>query len=259
MPVPLSDAQVFFLILLRTGAALLVMPVLNSRVLPAPARLGLVGALALVLTPRELQRTPPLPTDTLPFLLLAAHEFLIGLLIGFAGTLVFAAAQMAGQLLGLQLGLNIAVALDPFNPGQHVSFLDQFYTLLAVLLFFSTQAYHGVLLALASSYDLAPLGAVPWSDRWLDQVLALTTGSLVVALRLALPVLAALLLTDLALLVLNRAMPQMNVFLVGLSVKALLGLAILGLALPTIVHLLGTVLRALPTAMLSLLGAPGHL
>lgn len=247
------QAQVYFLLVVRALSLFQTMPLLSTRSVPVLSRLGLALFIGLVLLPLQAPRVPELPFDLLAYLALVAREVLVGVTLGFGTLLVFASLQIAGQIIGLQIGLNIATVLDPINAGQQVSFMDQFYSLLAALVFLAIDGHHGLLLALQRSFEILPPGTFGPHAGTLEALIALVTDISLVALRLALPVLATLLLVDLAMGLLARIVPQMNVFFVAIPLKLGLGLWIAALSLPMVLNAATQVLGDLPITLTRLL------
>lgn len=247
------QAQVYFLLVMRALSLFMTMPLFSTRAVPTLSRLGLALFVALVLLPLQTRHVPELPTELFAYLGLVVREILVGVVMGFGTTLVFASIQIAGQIIGLQLGLNIATVLDPLNAGQQVSFMDQFYSVLAALIFLAIDGHHGLLLALQQSFELLPPGTFGPQGGTLEVMVALTMELFRVALRLALPVLGTLMLVDLAMALLSRVVPQMNVFFVGLPFKLGLGLWIAALSLPLVLGSAAHVFGDLPVALARLL------
>ena len=242
---PSTYFQTFFLVFMRVAAVVTTMPIVSSRNIPLLAKIGLAGLLAFVLTPTLPADRPQLPSTFLPFLLAIAQELFLGLLFGFAVQIVFSGLQAAGQFLGVQMGLTIANTFDPISQTQQINFIDQLYGLVAGLLFLTINGHHWAIQALHQSFQIVPLGQFALGERVANDLVGLTTAALVVSLRIGLPVAVALLLTDVAFLVLGRSAPQMNIFFVGQPVKIGVGLIAFFVALPSMVSLMTSVFRGL--------------
>jgi flagellar biosynthetic protein FliR len=164
-------------------------------------------------------------------------ELAFGFLLGFISSLVFAGIQAAGHLIGLQSGFGLANVLDPLS-GEQGSIIDQFYLIIAVLLFLSVNGHHQFLLALERSFSTVPIDGYtqPFAANAEELVafVARTTGTVFeVGLRLAVAVGGALLITDVVMGLTARAIPQMNVFMVGAPLKLMVAMVGIVLALPT--------------------------
>ncbi len=220
-----------FLLFVRILAILFTAPVFSQRSIPALVKVGLGGLLAYLL----LQTTPaplgPLPGSLGAFLLLVAREVFLGLLVGFMATLVLTGLIMAGSLVGNAMGLNIANQFAPLVT-EPMTVMAQFYTLLTILLFFTLKGHHWLILAIAQTLQFAPLGTFQPGAGVLADLIPFSAALFEAALRIALPVFAAVILTDVALALVARAAPQANVFMVGLPVRVLVALATLVIMLP---------------------------
>ncbi|MCL5256767.1 MAG: flagellar type III secretion system protein FliR [Chloroflexi bacterium] len=221
----------FFLIFVRCTTVFLVAPVFSSRNFPSVAKVGFGLFMALVLLPLNSQDLTPLPGDTGLYLLLVGQEVLVGLLIGFAAHVIYSAVQLAAALIGVQIGFSFPGVIDPAFSSQ-TSFMDQFYAIFAGLVFLAVNGHHMVLLALQQSFDIVPLGKFVASQNIMDRLVAIFTGSFGVALRIALPVIGALMLADVALGLLARTVPTLNVLVVGLPIKIVIGFVVIGISLP---------------------------
>jgi flagellar biosynthetic protein FliR len=252
---PPTYFQIFFLILMRVAAVVMTMPVLSSRNIPAPAKIGVSALLAFVLTPTLASQTPSVPIAAPTFVLAIGQEVLLGLLFSFAVQIVFSGIQMAGQLLGIQMGLNIATTLDPVSNAGQVSYIDQLYGLLAGMVFLTINGHHWVLQALQTSFAIVPIGQLQLSEALSNDLVGLVGQALTISIRIGLPIAAALLLTDVAFLIIGRTAPQMNIFMVGQPVKIGVGLIVFCLALPVMVTAMGEVFRGLNTDLVRLLQA----
>lgn len=226
--------QSLLVILVRIGGILSAWPILGSPMIPVQIKVSLVMVLGLVLLP--VVHITGLPNDPLPMTFGMTAEFLVGMVIGLAVRLVFAGIELAGELIGSQMGLSIAPLIDPSTANQ-VPLISHFHTLLASLIFLSLNAHFAVVQAVASSFDLIkPFGA-GLSAPLVEDVLRISQGLFVTALKLAAPILATTLLINLGLAILGRSVPQINVFLLSFPLTIAGGFLVLGAALPYAVRL----------------------
>jgi flagellar biosynthetic protein FliR len=242
--IELSAGTVAGLVLVaaRVLAAFLVVPAFGARFIPLPGRIGFGLLTAAVLAPVHPagQRFPD------PVAL--AGEVLVGLLLGFTVALVFAAVQMATALLDVQAGFGLAGVIDP-TFGDQGAVLTRFSGALALAVFFAANGHHVFLLGLQALLVAVPPGSFP---HLADRLTALSAALFPAALQIALPVVGALLLADVALGVLSRAAPALNLFAVGLPVKTALAIVAVGLAMPLLVFRLDALLRQVPASMVGL-------
>lgn len=238
---------------LRIAALMLSEPLLGHSAIPVRARLAFALLLAVLLA----SVLPPPPAVGLASpegLLLAVREMLIGFALGFSMRLLLAAVEMAGSVAGLTMGLGFATFYDPQNSAQ-VPVLAQFIGLIAVLVFFAINGHLMVLAALVESFHVLPIAPQPLAAKGF-QAIALGGGQIfVLGVLLSLPVLAALLIVNVALGVMSRAAPQLNLFAVGFPLTLIAGFAVLFLALPHFApHFLRLYEEGLGTSM-KILGA----
>lgn len=206
------------------------MPVFNNVAVPAQIRVLIGLAIGLGLAP-VLPAMPAVPVGSWLGLAIVGQQALIGLMMGFAMGLVFAAIDIAGDLIGLQMGLSFAVFYDPNSTGQ-TPVLTEFLSLFAALVFLALNGHLVAISALAESFRLLPVSTSFFAA---SGFLALVKSAAVVfsiGLMLALPVIAALLITNIALGVLSRVAPTLNLFAVGFPVTMAAGFSVLALTLP---------------------------
>lgn len=218
------------LIFVRVMALLMVAPIFGSRSFPIVPRVATALLLAFVLVSVNGHSMVEI-TSTPQFVVLLVEEALIGLLIGFASTIVFVGLQYAASLMGVQSGLSMATALDPGMQNQ-TTVLDQFYAVLAGLIFLSMDGHHLVLLGLQRSMDVMSTQKLAVDDLMLNRLIVLTGNIFVIAVQVALPVMGTLLVADIAMALMARMVPQLNVFALGFPVKLALGLLVMLLTVP---------------------------
>lgn len=241
-------AATFLLIVARLSVALVVVPLFGARSVPLQAKIGLSLLLALVVLPLSAPGSRTVPTDLLPFAAAVGTEAMIGLTIGIATMFVFEALEMGAGLVGVQMGFGMSQVLDPLT-GAQSEVMHQFYRLLVTLVFFAIDGHHIVLVGLVRSFTALPPGAASMSTIAGGYAVPFFSGLFVVALRVALPVTGALLLTDLAMALAARTVPQLNVLVVGFPVKIAVGLLALAASIPVLVTFIGSTFHtSLPQA-----------
>ncbi|HMQ53894.1 MAG TPA: flagellar biosynthetic protein FliR [Anaerolineae bacterium] len=242
----------FFLIFTRVLAVLMTAPIFSNRTMPTIAKIGFAGLLALLMLPISATADPlPLPTELFPFLLVTAQEVLVGVVIGFASNLVFQAVAIGAGMMSLQSGFQAARLFDPFTNASSTA-LEQFYSLLVIALFLSINGHHLLLQALTQTFKLVPLGTFALTEATIGQLVHLTGTIFVNAIRIALPVIGTLLLTDFSLGLIARAVPQVQVFFLGLPLKLGLSLMTLALTLSITLPVVRDLLANIPVDLLSL-------
>ncbi|MGQ9524421.1 MAG: flagellar biosynthetic protein FliR, partial [Armatimonadota bacterium] len=221
-------------------------PVFSNRHLPARVRMGLTLIVASVLVP--LRRPQTIPTDASALAAAMVIEVLIGLAIGFAASLVFMAVQVAGELTDMSAGFTISMQFNPAF-GIQASVLAQLQLTLATLLFLAIDGHHSVIAAAADSYRVLPLGTA-LSTASTAHIVDLTAELFSLGVRMALPAVISLILTDLALSMIARTAPQINLFTVGMPLKMGVGLLVVLAGFPVLASLTTDALRGVGTLML---------
>lgn len=212
-------------------------PVLSHRTFPTSAKIGLVVLLGIILVSTLESTSVPAATSLSELVTVAAKEMLVGLAIGFVFAMLFMGVQAAGDIISYQIGFTMASVFDPSSGGQ-VSTLGQFWFLVATLVFLGLNGHHIVISAFNDSYQLIPPGQVVMNGSVGELFMTNSAYVFVIGLKLAAPVIVSLLLIDVAMGVLSRMMPTMNVFILGFSVKVGVGLVVVGLSLPIFAYVL---------------------
>jgi flagellar biosynthetic protein FliR len=248
MTISVAQAQLFFLAFTRIMAIIIHVPVLGGQSIPTQVRIGLGLALALILIPWQ-----PLPPDAtaigvFAFGLAIAKEILIGTLVGFAAVLVFGAIQIAGVAMGLGSGFESGRLFNPAL-GDAGSAFDQIFVIIMMMFFLVIDGHHVVLIAIQKTFSVIPLnGALPFNGM---EALATTTAQLIAAgIHLALPVMTALILTDITLGLLARVTPQVQVYFLGLPVKVTVALLSLTLVITVLFPYLTNLYQSIGENML---------
>lgn len=229
LTLPIGAVEAFVLVATRVLAVLATSPVMGLRQVPAQARLGLGLFTALVLVPVVARDGLPAGVDVSWTTL--AGEALVGALAGFAATVAYTAISFGASLLDLQAGFSIASVYD-HTLGTQGALLERFYSAIAALLFFLTDAHHLVIQSIVQLFVAVPLGAFTLTRINPELLAQIAASSFVLAIELVFPVMVALLLADVFLAVLARVAPQFGIFQIGLQLKVLIALGVLVLTMP---------------------------
>lgn len=218
-----------FFPMVRVLALVATAPVFNNAGLSRGIRLAIGLAITLGLAPS----LPPLPAiapGSGVGLAILAEQALIGVAMGLTLRLVFGAIDLAGEMIGLQMGLSFAVFYDPQTSAQS-SVVAEFLNLVATLVFLSMDGHLMLLMALAKSFSMLPIGGAILAGGGIEGLVKWGAVVFSSGVMLALPLIAALLITNIALGVLTRAAPQLNLFAVGFPVTMFAGFSMLLLCL----------------------------
>jgi flagellar biosynthetic protein FliR len=230
------DLTPFFgigLLLVRPGALILAAPTLGGTFAPAQVKIGLTAFIALMLLP-----TTPVPTvpSAMGMAAVVAREVAIGVAFAMAIRVLTSAAEFAGHLAAAQMGLAYAATVDPASGARHTS-VATLYGNVALVVFFTANAHHVFLRALSESYVQLPIAVGEIGRSMPDAITALLALSFTFAVRLALPFIAILIVVEVAMALVTKAAPALNLITLGAPVRVLIGLVLIGLAAPALVGL----------------------
>ncbi|HVL75574.1 MAG TPA: flagellar biosynthetic protein FliR [Noviherbaspirillum sp.] len=205
-------------------------PLFGNVSVPVRVKVGLGIMISLVIAP-GVPEVPAMDPMSLAGLVILAQQLVIGLAMGFAMRIVLAAVEMAGEISGLTMGFGFATFFDPQTRAR-TSVIAQFLSLLTLMIFLALNVHLMMLSTLAHSFVTLPISADPVGVSGFGQIAR--WGGLIFSsgVQLALPMIAALLLTNIALGILTRAAPQLNLFGIGFPVTVGAGFIVLGLVLP---------------------------
>jgi len=213
-------------------------PLWSNRGIPVRVRLAAGLAMAMAVLP-ALPAMPAIPTDSWEALGVLAHQFVIGAAIGFTMRLFFAAVDLAGEMIGLQMGLSFAVFFSPTTGGQS-SVIAEFLGLLTLLVFLALDGHLMLVQVMVATFEWLPVGRATAADGWL-LIVRYAAVMFSAGVMMALPMVATLLIANIGLGILTRAAPQLNLFAVGFPVTLTVGFLVLLLSL----GLIGPVLQRL--------------
>ena len=210
-------------------------PILNSKQVPKRVKIGLAMMLAILIAP-TLDPMPAVAVGSPQGLLIIVQQVIIGTAMGLTMQLIFSAISMAGEFSGMQMGLGFASFYDPQN-STNSAVIAQWLGIIASLAFLSMNGHLMLLSAVAESFHTLPVGNMMSGKSYL--AIAQWGSSIFAnALQISLPLLAALLITNLALGILTRAAQQLNLFSIGFPITLAVGFFVLSFSLPYLAHML---------------------
>lgn len=210
-------------------------PILGNRQVPGRVKIGLSVLLAIIIAPTIVEM-PQVPVGSPQGLLIMLQQIIIGVAMGLTMRLIFTAVDMAGELAGLQMGLGFASFYDPLN-SAYTPIIARWLSMIAGLAFLALNGHLYLLSAMAESFQTLPIGE-SLSAGGFYKVAGWGASIFAYALQLSLPIVAALLITNVALGILTRAAPQLNLFAVGFPITLAIGFFMLILTLPYLIPLL---------------------
>lgn len=239
----------FGILLVRPGALIMIGPGLAGQQVPVQARVALTALLALALAPSVALPTGP----GVGIVLVVVREVAIGLALGLAARGIIAGAELAGHICSQQIGFSYAATIDPEGGARNTA-LASLYGLLATFTWLGIGGHHLLLRALSSSYTGLPIGGGGIDSSLLASVSAVLGLVFITGVRLAAPLIAVLLLVEIAVGLVSRAAPSLNFFVIGYPVRLAVGLFVVALTIgtvPGVVRSLAERVIALAVAMAS--------
>ncbi len=220
----------FIFPLARVLALLASAPFFNNLAQPKRIRLVLGIVITLALVP-VLPPIPAVPPGSWIGMAILAQQIIIGVLLGLTLRIAFVAINLTGELIGMQMGLSFAVFYDPKSAGQ-TPVLAEFLGLIVMLVFLSMNGHLLTLAVLTESFKLLPISTTPFHIGGIGSFLAWSSVLFSAGLLMALPLITAILITNLAMGVLARVAPQLNIFAVGFPVTLTAGFVLLMFSIP---------------------------
>ena len=206
-------------------------PLLGNPSVPVRVKLGLAVMITVLVMPLVEKSLPQIdPASGVGFAILL-QQILIGIAMGLVMRIVFVAVEMAGELIGLQMGLGFAVFFDPQNSGQ-IDIVGRFLGVIASLAFLAIDGHLIMIALISQSFSTLPIGLEGMTNATFTTLANWGSEIFKSGLQLSLPVLTALLITNLALGVLTRVAPQLNIFAVGFPLTLSIGLLVMALSMP---------------------------
>ncbi len=243
--------QGWLLIFARTSAFVAIAPFFSIQGVPALVKIGFSFTFSVILLPL-VPFTPQNEITLLAWWLLVVKEVAVGVTLGFITNMIFAAIRIAGELIDIQMGFAMATVLDP-QTQTRTTLMGQLKYLVAILIFLAIDGHHILIGALAHSYTLVPLTSAVFNPAIALYILKTFVGMFALAFKIAAPIVAVLIIADIALGLVARTVPQINVFILGFPLKAGLGMFTLALVLPLFVTVVGYLLSQMERDLITVM------
>ncbi|KPJ66032.1 MAG: hypothetical protein AMJ43_09410 [Coxiella sp. DG_40] len=223
----------FVLVLTRISAFFLVAPIFSWNAIPARVKVAITLIMSIffsMLIPFAINTKQ---VSILQAILLIANESLYGLFLGLTVVILFSAVKLGGGIIDRQMGLAMANILDPMT-GEETQPLGTLLEMIFIILFLSANGHHLLLSIISRSYEAFPAGSIPTIPILAEGIIKSSSALLIAGLRLAAPMLAALLMLMVVLAVLARITPEMNILFISLPLSVGLGLLMAAIFLPLV-------------------------
>lgn len=248
--------KILLLIFIRISVVLFLFPVFGATVLPNLVKVGLSALLAFALYPVVQVDVARFPENPVQVAILVVSELFIGMVIGLCLRLFFAAVQLAGEIIGFQMGFSIINVVDPLS-GTQSSLVDQFGYWVVMIVFLLLNGHHALISGLRQSFHIVDVGSILLPAGLLRLVLGLSSDMFVLAIKIGSPAMAALLLTSVSFGICARFVPQMNILIAAFPVKIIVGLMFLGICFQIAAIMTRSYLQKFPALIGSILTALG--
>ncbi|MEW6697243.1 MAG: flagellar biosynthetic protein FliR [Bacillota bacterium] len=223
----------FFLVFIRMASFIFSCPLYTIPGIPPLVKAGLSFILAVLVTPMVQPPALEFPGGGWGYALAAASEVGVGLALGLVCTFVFNAVRIAGQLLDFQIGFAIAAVMDPLS-GSMNTLISRFLFFMTLVLFMNVDGHHSLIRALVKSYELVPLTAAGMNGDVTLLIIRIFADTFALAVQICAPVVAILVITDLAMGLIGKTAPQLNIFQLGFPLKIAVGVSSLAILLPAL-------------------------
>lgn len=225
----LSNSSTFLFVLTRTASIIFTAPIFGAVNVPMQVKMGLTVLVALILTP--LAPYVAMPETALGMTVSLAGEAMIGASIGLCMRFVFTGIEFAGQVASFQMGIGMASAYDPINSAQ-VTVLGKLMSIFTLLLFLSVNGHLMIIMALEKSFEIIPPYGFHFSGALMENIVVFSREIFILAVKFSAPVIAVLIFINVALGIMARTVPQLNMFVVGFAVTIFAGFVMIALSMP---------------------------
>lgn len=251
----LASIPVFLLIFVRVTAFFVSLPLFSYKTIPVQFKIGFSFFLAMIMV--YTVDSPVIPIDGM-FILLLVKEAVVGLFIGLLAYIILSAIQIAGGLIDFQMGFAIANVIDP-QTGAQSPLTGQYFYIIALLFLLSVNGHHLLIDGIFYSYDAIPIDTlVPFQNStFADFIIKTFNHMFLIAFQMAIPIVGCLFLVDVALGIVARTVPQLNVFVVGLPLKILVSFILILFFLSLYIVLVKNLFETMFDAMHSLMRIMG--
>lgn len=229
-----AQFRAYMLVLLRVGILLFMFPIFSSTVFPERLKIGFALIISLLLYSVVKVDITRFPMNAVSTGLLILAEATIGITLGLCLRMFFASVQLAGQIIGFQMGYAMINVVDP-QTGANVSIMDQFGYWVCIVVFLLLNGHHIIFLAVIDSFKIVPIGFFMMHEAIPAKVVEIGGQLFLLSIKIGAPVIAALAFVSVAFGLVAKFSPQMNVMIVAFPLQIITGLVLFGLVLQIIV------------------------
>lgn len=233
---------IYLLVFVRITGMFFLSPIFGRSNIPNYYKAGFCFVFSIIMANSVPVPDLSLYTSLASYVVLIAKELLIGLMLGFISYLIFSSIYIAGQMIDVRIGFGMVSVFDPISNVQ-IPITADFYVIVATLMMLVTDAHHLLIHAMAESYTLLPIGEMLFSGDLVMQIVKIFANVFIIGFKIAAPVTVSILVTDMALGIISKSMPQMNVFMLGMPIKIIMGLLIIVITLGAFKGIVNTIIQ----------------
>jgi flagellar biosynthetic protein FliR len=234
--------DIFLLVFVRMTGLFVVAPIFGRRNMPAYFKIGFSFFTALILVNTTAIQSVQYDNNLLSYALLAAKEFLVGLSMGFIAYIAYNAIYIAGEIIDMQVGFGIVNVMDPMSNIQ-VPVTANVYFIISMLIFLLINGHQMLIKALFDSFTSLPLGMAQFNAELTENYVSLFSSVFATGFKIAAPIVATILIADIVLGTISKMVPQMNIFVIGMPLKIIVGVLVLVITIPMFVTVMESVFK----------------
>jgi flagellar biosynthesis protein FliR len=253
----LNGIDVFILIFVRMTGLFVIAPVFGKRNIPVYFKIGFSLLLAIILVNTVKMPNLNYGDSFYEYMFWVFKELIVGITIGYVSYLVFESIYMAGQIIDMQVGFGMVNVIDPVSNIQ-VPITSNFYFIMSMLVFLWSNGHHVLIKALFESYTYIPIGSAVFNNNLLNDLLRVFGNIFVLGFKIAAPITAAIMISDIALGVASKSVPQLNVFVIGMPLKIILGLLIMIITMPLFISFVDMLTNGMSNEMFNFMKDMGR-
>lgn len=249
---PIDPFKVFLMVLIRVSVVLFLFPVFSSAMIPNLVKAGLAMVIALALVPAVPVNPARFPVTVAEALIFGVSELFMGSALALSIRIFLAAVELAGEMIGFQMGFSIINVLDP-QSGIQVSIMGQIGNLIVLVIFLALNGHHALINGMVESFRVVDVGFLSLKKEFMYYVLTLMSDMFVIAVQMGAPAIVALLFTSAGFGIAAKFVPQMNILMAAFPVKIVVGLVFFGLSIQLMAIITRTYLTRFPSIVSAML------
>jgi len=248
--ITLGQLEFFLLVLIRMTGLFILSPIFGRRNVPTVFKIGFSLFLTLIFINTIEVPELNLFNNIYMYVLYIVKELVVGMILGYVTYVIMSALYLAGQLIDMQIGFGMVNVIDPLTNIQ-VPLTSNFYYMYTILIFLTMNGHHMIIQALFESFQIIPVEQITFNTGLLSNIINIMKDMFLIAVRIASPIIAAIFVVDVILGVLSRTMPEMNVFMLGMPIKIIIGLLVIAITFIASVGITEAITQLMQTHILN--------